>query len=64
MTAGLQTGDVIVSVNREEVLTMEDYQKILLTLKKGDEVRITVNRQSAEGYKKVNCIVQVGVLRS
>lgn len=64
MTAGLQTGDVIVSVNREEVLTMEDYQKILLTLKKGDEVRITVNRQSAEGYKKVNCIVQVGVLRT
>lgn len=38
MTAGLQTGDVIVAVNKEEVLSMDDYQQILLRLQKGDEV--------------------------
>lgn len=63
MTAGLQTGDVIAAMNHEDILSMDDYERILMTLKKGDEVRFTVNRQSAEGYKKFNCIVHVGVLR-
>lgn len=63
MTAGLQTGDVIVEVGKQEVLSMKDYQRALLNLKKGDEVKITANRQNAEGYKKFTCTVEVGVLR-
>ena len=63
MTAGLQTGDVIAAVNKKEILTMKDYQKALMKLKKGDEARITVNRQNADGYKKFNCTLEVGVLR-
>ena len=63
MTAGLQMGDVIVSINKEEVLSMKDYQRIILNLKKGEEVKITANRQNAEGYKKFSCMVEVGVLR-
>ncbi len=63
MISGLQTGDVIAAVNKKEILSMKDYQQILLTLKKGDEVKITVNRQSAEGYKKFSCTVEAGVLR-
>ncbi|MDE7312022.1 MAG: S1C family serine protease [Eubacterium sp.] len=63
MTAGLQTGDVIVAINKEEVSSMRDYQQILLKLKKGEEVKITANRQNAQGYKKFTCTVEVGVLR-
>lgn len=63
MTAGLQTGDVIVAVNKQEVLSMDDYQQILLHLQKGDEVKITANRQNAQGYKKFTCTVEVGVLK-
>lgn len=63
MAAGLQTGDVIVSVDKEEVLSMEDYQQIILKLKKGDKVKITANRQNTQGYKKFTCTVEVGVLR-
>ena len=63
MTAGLQTGDVITSVGKEEVLSMKDYQRILMKTKKGDEVKITASRQTAEGYKKFTCVVDVGVLR-
>ena len=59
MTAGLQTGDVIVAVNKQEVLSMDDYQQILLRLQKGDEVKITANRQNAQGYKKFTCTVVV-----
>ena len=63
MAAGLQTGDVIVSVGKEEVLSMEDYQQMILKLKKGDKVKITANRQNTQGYKKFTCTVEVGVLR-
>ncbi len=63
MMAGLQTGDVIVAIGKEEVLSMEDYQRMILKLKKGDQVKITANRQNTEGYKKFTCTVEVGVLR-
>lgn len=63
MTAGLQTGDVIVAIGKEEILSMDDYQRLLLKMKKGDEIKITANRQNAEGYKKFTCMVEVGVLR-
>ena len=63
MMAGLQNGDVIVEFNKQEVLSMKDYQRILLKMKKGDEVKITANRQNAEGYKKFTCTVEVGVLK-
>lgn len=63
MAAGLQTGDVIVSIGKEEVLSMEDYQQMILKLKKGDKVKITANRQNTQGYKKFTCTVEVGVLR-
>lgn len=63
MTAGLQTGDVIVGINKEAVASMEDYQKILMTLKRGEEAKITVNRQSGDGYKKYTCKLEIGVLR-
>lgn len=63
MTAGLQNGDVIEAVDGKKIQTMEEYQQILLTLNRGDEVKITVNRQGAREYKKYNCVVEVGVLR-
>ena len=63
MTAGLQNGDVIEAVDGKKIQTMEEYQQILLTLNRGDEVKITVNRQGARDSKKYNCVVEVGVLR-
>lgn len=63
MTAGLQNGDVIVEMDGQKIATMEDYQQKLLGLKKGSEVKITVNRQGTKEYKKYTCKVEVGVLR-
>lgn len=63
MDAGLQMGDVIVEMNGQEILTMEDYQRMLLELKKGDEVKFTINRQGSEKYQKFTCRLEVGVLR-
>ena len=63
MTAGIQTGDVIEAIDGKKIYTMEDYQKTLLSLQRGDEVKITVNRQGTKEYKKYNCVVEVGVLK-
>lgn len=63
MTAGIQNGDVIEAINGKKIFTMEDYQRTLLTLQQGDEVKITVNRQRAKEYKKYNCVVEVSVLK-
>lgn len=63
MTAGIQNGDVIEAINGTKIYTMEDYQRTLLTLQRGDEVKITVNRQGTKEYKKYNCVVEVGVLK-
>jgi S1-C subfamily serine protease len=38
--AGLQKGDVIVKVNRDDVKSVEDYQRAVSGLKKGDAVVI------------------------
>lgn len=63
MTAGLQNGDVIVAMDGRSIQTMADYEQKLLSLKKGDEVKITVNRQGTKEYKKYTCKIEVGVLR-
>lgn len=63
MTAGLQNGDVITAMDGQAVSTMEEYEQKLLALKKGTEVKITVNRQGTKEYKKHTCKVEIGVLR-
>lgn len=63
MEAGLQMGDVIVEMDGQKILTMETYQRKLMELKKGDEVKFTVNRQGTEKYQKFTCRLEVGVLR-
>ncbi len=63
MDAGLQMGDVIVAIDGKNVTTMEEYERKLMSLKKGDEVKVTVNRQGAHAYQKVTCTVEVGVCR-
>lgn len=63
MDAGLQMGDVIVAMNGKAITTMEEYEREIMSLKKGDEVKVTVNRQGANEYQKFTCTVEVGVCR-
>jgi serine protease Do len=46
---GLQQGDIIVSVNRHEVISKEDITKLRDTLKPGDAVQFRVMRRSGHG---------------
>ena len=63
MEAGFQSGDVITAIGGEEVMTAEDYEKLILTLKAEDVVRINCRRQSAEGYISLDIDVTVGTLK-
>lgn len=61
MAAGLQEADVILTVNGEEVKTVEQYNQKIYALNPEEPVLITVKRQSGEEYVDLDCIVTVGV---
>lgn len=63
MNAGLQSGDVILSVNKEKVSTVEEYNKVLLSLTPKETYSVVIKREGANGYKKLTCKVEAGVLQ-
>lgn len=63
MAAGAQSGDVITSVNGEQIFTVEGYEKTLLALEPGETVEVAVRRQGAEGYTEILCEVEISVLQ-
>lgn len=62
MAAGLQSGDVITEIDGDEILTAENYEKKLLSLKPEDTVEVKIERQGPEGYTEITCTVEVSVL--
>jgi len=50
MAAGIQSGDVICSVNGEKIVSMSAYRKLMLTLKVGDQIKVEGKRRGSEGY--------------
>lgn len=63
MNAGLQSGDVILSVNKEKVSTVEQYNAVLLALTPKETYSVVIMREGAKGYKKITCRVDAGVLQ-
>ncbi len=63
MAAGIQEADVIVKMNGEEIISVEQYNQLLMGLNPGSEVKITVKRQGAEEYVNLECSAAVGVLQ-
>lgn len=62
MHAGLQSGDVIVSINGNAVTTANAYSSQLMALAPGMNVPVIVKRQGAEGYSEITCQAEIGVL--
>lgn len=63
MAAAIQEADVIVKMNGEDIASVEQYNQLLMELKPGDEVKITLKRQGAEEYVELECSTTVGVLQ-
>ena len=54
MAAGIQSGDVIQSVDGEEIASMAQYEKVLQKCKAGDTIRIHGKRLGAGGYVEIS----------
>lgn len=63
MLAGIQSGDVIISLDGEEINSMSAYSQELLTLIPGESYEVEVKRQSTSGYSVIKCQVEPGVIK-
>lgn len=63
LEAGLQSGDIIVAMNGEEVTSTEVYEAKVLELQPETTVQVTVKRQGMDGYIDVTCDVIAGKLQ-
>jgi len=63
MAAGLQSGDVIVEMDGNTVYDESVYERRMAQVKPGDNVRIIIKRQSADGYVSIRCDVEASKLK-
>ncbi len=63
MAAGIQEADVIVKMNGEDIISIEQYNQLLMGLNPGDEVKVILKRQGAENYVELECNAVVGILQ-
>lgn len=62
LEAGLQSGDVIVEIDGEEISSEEAYEAKLLELQPGASMEVAVKRQGMNGYIRITCNVTAGKL--
>ncbi len=60
MSAGIQSGDVIVKIEDEEISGFKDYINALFKNKPEQSVLMTVMRQAPEGYREIELEVVLG----
>ena len=63
MNTGLQSGDVIIQVNGEPVMTAGAYSAKLLACEPGQNVTLMVDRKGANGYSEITYTVEAGILK-
>lgn len=63
MAAGLQSGDVIIMMDGETIMNVDNYERKVLSLEPGKQVKISVKRQGADGYTEITCTAKVSALR-
>ena len=63
MNAGLQSGDVIIAIAGTDVATDSAYSTAVLGLREEETYPVVIMRQGSDGYKKLTCEVEPGVLQ-
>lgn len=63
MEAGLQNGDVIISVAGQEVTSANMYSEVVLELEPKETYPVVIMREGTNGYKKLTCKVEAGILQ-
>ena len=60
MAAGIQSGDVLTTLNGSRISTVAAYEKALLNTEPGHEIKIKAQRHGAENYVDLEFTVTVG----
>ena len=63
MQAGIQSGDIIIRMEKSQVTTIAEYSKVLNTWIPGETKDIYLMRQGKDGYKTAKVQVVVGNLK-
>lgn len=63
LEAGLQSGDVIVEIGGDAVLSIEAYEAKIYSLHPGDVIPVVVKRQNVNEYVTISCQVTAGQLK-
>lgn len=60
MAAGIQSGDVIVGIGKEQIITLSAYHTLLMKQETGSSVKFQGMRKGADGYVAIDYTVTVG----
>ena len=63
MLAGIQQGDVITGFGERVIISFDEYTNSLLSMKPGDNVELTIMRQSQQEYKEMKFDITLTVLK-
>lgn len=62
MEATLLSGDVIVEIDGTKISNTDEYRNLLFSHEPGDSIRVVVERLGNDGYTRVSCTAEIGVL--
>ncbi len=62
MLVGMQKGDVVTAIDDAVITNVAEYMNELRTHAPGDEVTITIQRMSVDGYREIDVKVTLGTL--
>lgn len=63
MRAGIQRGDVIVSIDDSTFTTFRGYSNALIQMEPGQTVNVTVKRQAQDEYKEMSFTIELGEVK-
>ena len=63
MISGIQSGDIIVQIEKNSITTLSDYKQVISESNPGEIKEITLMRQGPDGYKSVRIEITMGELQ-
>ena len=63
MNAGLQSGDVILKIDDQDITTADSYTDAVLGLTLKETYSVVFMREGSNGYKELTCDIEAGILK-
>ena len=63
MNAGLQSGDVILKIDDQDITTADSYTEAVLGLTLKETYSVVFMREGSNGYKELTCDIEAGIIK-